>query len=123
MADGVDYRQLVPHRELLSVFKSGPPGAKAYWQNQKNLPQEGWSYCLRTDDQRFFKLFFERNVPLPSLSGGLPRTTYKARWFDPRTGAWSKAGDGTLTSDERGQITLPACPTSSDDWGLSLAHD
>jgi hypothetical protein len=123
MADRVDYRKLVPHRELLSVFKSGPSGAKANWQNQKNLLQEGWSYCMRTDDQRFFKLYFERNALPTTLSEALPQTTYKARWFDPRTGAWSKAGEGTLTSNESGTITLPACPTSADDWGLSLAHD
>ena len=123
MADGVDYRELVPQRELLSVYRSGPPGARAYWQNANNLPQEGWSFCLRTDDRRFFKLYFERKAQLPTLSGAIPGGVYRARWFDPRTGNWSNAGDGTLTSDEKGQITLPAFPTSTDDWGMSLTRN
>lgn len=121
MADGVNYQDLVPHRELLSVFKSGPKGARAYWQNAKNLPQEGWAYCMRTDDKRFFKLYFERKAPLPTLSGARPGAAYKAKWFDPRTGAWSNAGAGNLTADAQGIITLPPVPTVTDDWGLSLA--
>jgi hypothetical protein len=76
---------------------------------------------MRTDDKRHFKLYFERNAARPDLSGALPSTAYKAQWFDPRTGAWSEAGAGTITSDAQGRIALPACPTSADDWGLGLS--
>ena len=120
MADGVNYQNLAPHRELLSVFKGDAPA----WVGTgptRVAPQEGWAYCMRTDDKKYFKLYFERNVTRPDLSGALPNTVYKAQWFDPRTGAWSKAGVGTLTSNAQGRIALPACPTSADDWGLSLS--
>jgi hypothetical protein len=120
MADGVNYQNLAPHRELLSVFKGDAPA----WVGTgpaRVAPQEGWAYCMRTDDKRHFKLYFERNVTRPDLSGAIPSTVYKAQWFDPRTGAWNKAGAGTLTSDAQGRIALPACPTSADDWGLSLS--
>jgi len=120
MADGANYQDLAPHRELLSVFKGDAPA----WVGTgptRVAPQEGWAYCMRTDDRKHFKLYFERNVARPDLSGALPNTVYKAQWFDPRTGAWSKAGAGTLTSDAQGRIALPACPTSADDWGLSLS--
>jgi hypothetical protein len=120
MADGVDYQDLVPHRELLSVFKGDAPA----WVGAgpaRVAPQEGWAYCMRTEDKKYFKLYFERNAARPDLAGALPNAAYKAQWFDPRTGAWSGAGAGTLTSDVQGRIALPACPTSADDWGLSLS--
>lgn len=109
MTHGARYQDLAPHRELLSVFKTG------------DARQEGWAYCMRTDDKTLFKLYFEKNVTRPDLSGALPNAVYKAQWFDPRTGAWSNVGSGTLTSDGQGRIALPACPTSADDWGLSLS--
>ncbi len=105
------YQDLAPHPEFLSVSKTG------------KVPQEGWAYCMRTDDKTLFKLYFEKNAARPDLSGASPNAEYKAQWYDPRTGAWSNAGDGTLTSDAQGRITLPACPTSTDDWGLSLVRN
>jgi len=68
---------------------------------------------MRTEDKKYFKLYFERNAARPDLAGALPNAAYKAQWFDPRTGAWSGAGAGTLTSDVQGRIALPACPTSA----------
>ena len=111
MTHGAKYQALAPHPELLSVFKTG------------NTLQEGWAYCLRTDDKKLFKLYFEKNAMRPDLSGALPNTAYKAQWFDPRTGEWSNAGDGTLTSNAQGLIVLPAYPTSTDDWCMSLSLD
>jgi hypothetical protein len=118
MTHGARYQDLVPHRELLSVFKTGGDPT-----SDRDQRQQGWAYCMRTDDQTLFKLYFERNVTRPDLSGALPNTAYKAQWFDPRTGAWSNVGDGSLTSDGQGRIVLPACPTSEDDWGMSLSRN
>jgi hypothetical protein len=76
---------------------------------------------MRTDDRQLFKIYFQKGAAHPDLSGALPNTAYKAQWLDPRTGAWSNAGNGTLTSDAQGRIVLPPFFTSSDDWALSLA--
>ena len=111
MTHGAKYQDFVPRRELLSVFKTGTSGS------------EGWAYCLRTEDRKLFKLYFEKDAARPELSGALPNALYQAEWFDPRTGAWSKVGNGNgkLTSDAHGRIALPACPVTADDWGLSLS--
>jgi hypothetical protein len=109
MTHGAKYQDLVPHRELLSVFKTG------------NFPVEGWAFLMRTDDKQLFKVYFQKRAAHPDLSGALPNTAYKAQWFDPRTGAWSNAGNGTITSDGQGRIVIPAFPTSDDDWALSLS--
>lgn len=111
MTHGAKYQDLVPHRELLSVFKIG------------NWPTEGWAFLMRTDDQQLFKLYFQKYAARPDLSGALPKSVYKARWFDPRTGEWSNVGDGTLTADAQGKIVLPETPNSSEDWGLSLSQN
>jgi hypothetical protein len=117
MTHGAKYQDLAPHRELLSVFKTGGDPT-----SPNDRRQEGWSYCMRTDDKTLFKLYFEKNVTRPDLSGALPNTVYKAQWFDPRTGAWSNAGGGTLASDAQGRIVLPSCPTAEEDWGMSLSR-
>ena len=121
-ADGVRLQDLVPHRELLSVYKTGADRAWAGYGKTSDIRQEGWAYCMRTDDRRHFRLYFERNAARPDLSGAQPDSVYEAKWFDPRTGAWSKAGDGTLRSDAQGRIALPAWPTTADDWGMSLSR-
>jgi hypothetical protein len=109
MTAGAKYQDLAPHPELLSVSKTG------------DWPTEGWAFLMRTDDKQLFKLYFEQRAAHPDLSGALPNTSYKAQWFDPRTGAWSNAGDGTLTADSQGRIILPAFPTADGDWALSLS--
>ena len=120
-ADGVRVQDLVPRRELLSVSKTGADAKFVHYSDTSKILQEGWAYCMRTDDKRHFKLYFERHAARPDLSGALPDTSYEAKWFDPRTGEWSKAAGGTLASDALGRIALPACPTGADDWGLSLS--
>lgn len=120
-AGGVRVQDLAPHRELLSVSKTGTDAKFVHYSDTSKVLQEGWAYCLRTADKRHFKLYFERNAVRPDLSGALPGTTYEAKWFDPRTGEWREAASGALESDGHGRMALPVCPTVTDDWGLSLS--
>jgi hypothetical protein len=123
MAEGVRPQDLVPRRELLSVSRTGTEEKFVHYDNTSKILQEGWAYCLRTDDRRNFRIYFERNVTRPDLSGALPDASYRAQWFNPRTGEWASAAGGTLRSDAQGRIVLPAVPSASDDWGLSLSQD
>jgi len=111
LASGALYQQLEPHPELLSVAKTG------------DWPTEGWSFLMRTADRRIFKIYFQRKAAHADISGALPNTEYKAQWFDPRTGAWSNAGGGSITSDSQGRIRIPALPNPAEDWALSLASN
>jgi len=76
---------------LLSVFKGDAPAWVGTGRNRV-APQEGWAYCMRTDEQKHFKLYFERNAARPDLSGALPQCVYKAQWFDPRRSLDKAAG-------------------------------
>lgn len=49
----------------------------------------------------------------------VPDASYQAEWFDPRTGQWSKAGNGQMRANQWGWIMVPNFP-SADDWGLKL---
>jgi hypothetical protein len=120
LKDCLNYQDLLPNPEFLSPQRSKTPEPAAFWQNGPKLPQEGWSFCANTTDKRLFKLYLERKVANVTLSGLLPKTSYKASWFDPRAGTWTKVGEGSLVSDEQGKLLLPACPTVEDDWGLQL---
>ena len=44
---------------------------------------------------------------------------YRAEWFDPRTGTFTKAGTGTVRSNQVGLIDVPDFPLDQD-WGLRL---
>jgi hypothetical protein len=81
----------------------------------------GWAYAARTPDQKVFLAYFEARAAQPALiRGAIPNGRYQARWFDPRTGDWSEAGQGgTLETDNIGEIHLPPMPDGRD-WGLSL---
>jgi len=108
LTHGAKYQDLVPAKELLQPA----------WNSTGN-----WAYCMRTDDKKLIKLYFEKDFK-SSLSGVLPNTTYLAYWFDPRTGAWSKAGStGTLVSDASGTLLLPKALPTVEDWGLSLSTE
>jgi len=111
MTHGAKYQDLAPHPELLSVSKTG------------SWPTEGWAFLMRTDDKQLFKLYFQKFAARADFSGALPNSSYRAQWFDPRTGEWTNVGNGTLTSDAQGKIVLPDAPSSSEDWGLSLSRD
>jgi hypothetical protein len=75
---------------------------------------------VRAPQLGLFLAYFEKHCPLEStLRGALERTSYNAQWFDPRTGAWSNAGSGTVQANQWGWLRIPALP-SADDWGLKL---
>jgi hypothetical protein len=83
---------------------------------------EGWAYAARTPDQEVFLAYFEKGCPRSRIRGATPEATYRARWFDPRTGEWLDVGDGLIEADNIGEITLPAFP-DDEDWGLSLVEE
>jgi hypothetical protein len=114
MTHGAKYQDLVPQKELLS------PAWNEKWNGNRNCY---WAYCMRTDDKKLFKLYFEKDLKR-SISGALPNSNYHAKWFNPRTGEWSPAGiNGMLLSDEKGIINLPLAMPTKEDWGLSLSID
>ena len=108
-SEGSRYQQLVPDANLISPHATSQ--TKAY---------VGWAYCARTPAKDFFLVYFEKDCPpRTTIRGALPNGTYRADWFDPRTGEWSKAGSGRLNSNGWGWITLPEFP-GDHDWGLRL---
>ena len=107
LSEGRRYQDLVPDANLVSP--NSTPQTKAY---------VGWAYCARTPAKDLFLAYFEKDCPNKSMiRGAISRATYKANWFDPRTGQWSRAG--SLTANVWGWITLPDFP-SSNDWGFKV---
>jgi hypothetical protein len=111
LSEGSRYQQLVPSDEMVQPNRVG-----------KEKSCLGWAYCARTEEKDLFLLYFEKECPKASLSGALPRSEYKALWFNPRTGDWIDAG--VLIADSVGGITLPNFPDrskiSNTDWALKL---
>ncbi len=110
LSEGHRYQDLVPHTELVQPNRSGP---------EKDFI--GWAYCARTDDRQLFLIYFEKGCPQATLAGAAT-VHYQARWFNPRTGAWTDAG--VLEADGKGGLTIPVFPDggtkSSLDWALKL---
>jgi len=113
MSEGAKYQNLVPSQELVTPNQSGPEDGFT-----------GWAYCACTNEKDFFLLYFEKECPKATLSGAISNASYRAHWFNPRTGEWSDAGSGTLTTDASGKIVLPDfpdnSPTSTHDWAMKL---
>ena len=107
---GKRYEALVPDDW---VVPSRTPETKSY---------EGWAYAARTPDHAIFLAYFEKGSAAERLRGATPLATYRADWFDPRTGRWTPVGDGRLKADTIGEIALPARP-DGEDWGLRLVND
>ncbi len=111
LSQGREYQKLVPHADLVQPNRSGPP---------KDFV--GWAYCARTDDQRLFLLYFEKDCPRATVSGALSGRTYDITWFNPRTGEWTKADQSN--ADANGVIQLPVFPggeaKSTLDWAAKL---
>ncbi|HTF63833.1 MAG TPA: putative collagen-binding domain-containing protein [Edaphobacter sp.] len=107
---GKRYQDLVPDEDLVVPNKTHM--VKGY---------EGWAYAARTADKNIYLAYFEKGC-LPSLvRGARVMSLYRAKWFDPRTGAWSDVGPGQVATDNIGEIHLPAFP-SDNDWGLNLTY-
>jgi hypothetical protein len=113
LSEGPKYQQLVPNRELLDPRESGP--AHGY---------VGWAYAAGTPGKDFLLLYFEKDCPRATLSGLSPDRAYQARWFNPRSGQWTRAGEGSLVAGPSGTAELPPFPNgkprSSLDWALKL---
>ena len=107
LSEGKRYQSLEPNAEWVTPNKNGPANGN-----------RGWAFCARTPQRDLFMLYFEADCPQASVRSALPKRTYQAQWFDPRTGEWYDAGH--LTADQRSYIALPPCP-SAKDWGLKLA--
>lgn len=108
---GKRYQELEPNADLVSPNKTHV--VRGF---------EGWAYCSRTPDKHIFLVYFEKGCPRSQIRGALLNSRYRAEWFDPRTGTWSKAGTGTLPSSKIGVIDVPEFPSDTD-WGLRLIFE
>ena len=108
---GIHYQDLVPMADLVSPNKTNDI-----------LSYEGWAYCSRTEDKKYFLAFFERGCPKSQIRGAKLNSIYLAQWYNPRDGSWLDAGNGKLVANKIGIISLPDFPDSSD-WGLRLIYD
>lgn len=107
---GKRYQDLIPDENLAVPNKTHV--TKGY---------EGWAYAARTPDREHLLAYFEKGCPRSLLRGVRVMSVYRAQWFDPREGSWRDAGDGTLRSNNIGEITLPDFPSNLD-WGLKLSY-
>jgi hypothetical protein len=106
LSEGDRYQDLEPNADLVSPNKTSEVTGNTEW-----------AYCARTPERDLFMLYCETGAKQPNLRGALANRTYQARWFNPRTGAWTDAG--TLTADAWCRITLPDLP-SEEDWAMKL---
>jgi hypothetical protein len=111
LAEGRRYQELQPADDAVSPNRSGKPNGLT-----------GWAFAARTAARDLFLLYFEQGCPSATLAGAPPGRSYRARWFNPRTGQWLEAT--TLSANAQGQLSLPpfpVSPTASDaDWALQL---
>lgn len=82
---------------------------------------EGWAFAARTPDKALFLAYFEKGCPRSLVRGARLMSLYRAQWFDPRHGTWSDVGNGTVKSDNIGEIQLPDLPSDMD-WGLKMVY-
>jgi hypothetical protein len=106
--NGKRYQDLVPNVEL--VLPNSTHEVYGF---------EGWAYGARTQDREFFLVYYEKDCPSQVVRGAIPGASYEAKWFDPRTGAWSDVESGLLKAGMTGWINIPRKP-SDEDWGLRL---
>jgi hypothetical protein len=85
---------------------------------------EGSAVVAQTPDGALLMAYFQRRASAEPLRGLQRGRTYRAQWFDPRTGGWIPAGPGAVQTDEAGACTLPAFPdggrVAERDWALKL---
>lgn len=108
---GARYQDLEPNADLVTPNKTS-----------RTTGNEGWAYCARTPGKDLFMIYWERGyaettAPHSELRGARANQTYRARWFNPRSGEWIDAGVPLV--DAWCRVTLPKLP-SSEDWAMSL---
>jgi hypothetical protein len=107
---GKRYQELVPDADMVMPH-----------QTHELRSYEGWAYSARTPDREIFLAYFEKGCPRSQMRGAKVNSAYRAEWFDPRSGTWSDAGNGTTNSNQIGILTLPDFPGDTD-WGLRLVY-
>ena len=107
---GRRYQDLIPDADWISPSKT-----------QTTQGYEGWAYAAHTADQEIVVAYFEKGCPRSIIRAVKPSSTYRAEWFDPRTGKWIDAGNGFAQSNPIGVIALPPFPGDID-WGLRLLY-
>lgn len=80
---------------------------------------DGWSFLMRTPAADFALAYFENKALRPKLKGFTPSARYSWRWFDPRTGTWSK--DLSLRSAADGSLQPPPFPQGKDQATADIA--
>lgn len=108
-SQGSRYRELEPEAELLCHNKNNP----------ETWSYDGWAYAARTPDRELFMLYFEKGCCRTTLRTAIADASYCARWFNPRTGEWTDAGELQANCVQR--IELPDFP-SDDDWAMTLTR-
>jgi len=107
---GRSYQELIPDADWVSPAKT-----------QTTRGYEGWAYAAHTPDRQFLLAYFEKGCPQSIVRALEPSSTYRAEWFDPRSGTFSDAGAGFLATNAIGVIPLPPFPADTD-WGLRLGY-
>ncbi len=80
---------------------------------------DGWSFLMRTAQSDFALAYFESKAMRPRLRGFTPRANYRWRWFDPRTGEWSR--EQPVKADAQGVIEAPEFPDGGNQAGGDIA--
>jgi len=113
LSEGPRYQELIPCTDQISPNQSAKPKGTT-----------GWAYAAGTPQGDLFMLYFEKDCPQATLAKAQSGATYRAQWFDTRTGRWSDAGSEPISSDASGRIALPRFPgdeaMSQTDWALKL---
>ena len=92
---GRHYQDLVPLPDLVSPNKT-----------QVTLGYEGWAYCARTDDKKFFLAYFEKGCLQSQIRGARLKSRYRAQWFNRCNGDWINAGNGMVYANKIGIIAV-----------------
>lgn len=106
LSEGARYQELVPDADL--VHPNRTPDVHG---------NRGWAYCAATPEKDLYMIYFEGGCAPATVRCLRYGTTYRARWFDPRTGEWREAP--ALRADAFCEARLPPLPTE-EDWALVL---
>ncbi len=124
-SEGSRYQNLEPVSENLNPRYS--PANKEKGKDLNNL--DGRAHMLRTPDKKLCYLYFEGKCDKAQVSGLLANKTYDAQWYNPRTGEWSDVGNGKLTANSSGEISMLNFPgdlsqtANNEDWAVKLREE